>query len=402
NAAEGAYAPGLVGEVPTVASNRYWYAHRWWNAVGYEFETNTYSATSVTGVLNYADNLPFSLLSVDARGHTIETTSEKWDGDQDVYCWWAEPLGEEGYWESVSFPVASDESDEPSTGGNYTHDVATEYVYNAAVDYPSEFALTAGLVARVRVYAVYELLRTGEPAPRADFASTNEYEYTVPPGYPDPEGLKEYITDKGILLYSETRTAENPGYSFLSAASTFEYLSGVVGGDADGIVLQDYWDPSGQLVMDESKGRLDMFSGRAPTSRAFKTLRLSKIADLENPTNYPVRVSFGIRGPEGGGPLPEFGFETECAYEDEFRESGFLVRDPISTVFPEWAVYRLQFTSGYDHVLALGEYKDSVLGRELVMYPEVIVVVDWNFSHLAETPNSPEPYTPEWLRTNSP
>lgn len=34
--------------------------------------------------------------------------------------------------------------------------------------------------------------------------------------------------------------------------------------------------------------------------------------------------------------------------------------------------------------------------------PEVIVVVDWNFSHLAETPNSPEPYTPEWLRTNSP
>ena len=37
-----------------------------------------------------------------------------------------------------------------------------------------------------------------------------------------------------------------------------------------------------------------------------------------------------------------------------------------------------------------------------VYLTDFVVVVDWNFKHLVSTPYEPDPYTPEWLSTNSP
>jgi|GEM_PF-6075265 len=399
----------LTNAEPTLVATREWWAYNEWLTGASPYSTNTYSMNVVTGGVDYPLGV-ISLLSVNALWGETGWDAFSIEDSGTLYCWreYTEEAPD-GVWASSNFPSYSSSTPSEGACGHYMHKVRTTCITDAFIDYPSEFAILQGLVARVRVYAVFEVLRkyavAYEPEPYATYDVTNEACDVVEPplDYPDPEELMGLVSgETGYHEWSE-HIAANSGYSF-SSTDTLAKVGAVA---ANEVILSDYWPPHDSMALDESARRLDRFTttnapGGQARSRAFKTLRLTKIADVEAPTGYPIRVSVGVPGPETES-LAEFtDFDFSCVRTIEYLESGLKASwGAESSVFPEGSDYHTEFLLDYDRSQKT-PYEDSNLGRVMYMLEDVVVVVDWNFDHMGTTPYEPTPYTPEWLSTNAP
>lgn len=165
-------------------------------------------------------------------------------------------------------------------------------------------------------------------------------------------------------------------------------LAGVLSGAE--IVLSEFWDAPGAMSFNPGARLLDVFHpsvGGGKFARALKSLRLTKLVDVVKPKEYPIRVSLDFSGFAGFS-----GWDAETG----------------TTMTQTWRGESANFWDGCGYytapVMSFSSDTDEAksLSRDVKVYPSFVVVVDWNFKHLVSTPYEPDPYTPEWLSTNSP
>jgi hypothetical protein len=120
---------------------------------------------------------------------------------------------------------------------------------------------------------------------------------------------------------------------------------------------------------------------------------LTKLVDVANPTEYPIRVSLDFSGFTGFS-----GWDNETGKAAEATWNGASAEFTVDGVSGDLYAYYTAPIAAF-----IGEYEEAkVLSRDVKVYPSLVIVVDWNFKHLVPTPYEPDPYTPEWLSTNTP
>jgi hypothetical protein len=294
------------------------------------------------------------------------------------------------------------------TGGTYGHSVTTVGLTNLYTEYPSEFALTNGMVSRVRVYAVFDVGKfPGEEGPPYTV-------YAAP--YPSVESSLHGVTvdavgsadlERGRIdglpdmaeTNEHTRSVTNLGYPFTKRGDAGDF-TGLLGlaTDLPGLAVPDYWDAPAGMTVDDSAGgrRLDYFAGNS--AGPVKALRFTKVLDLSDPVSYPVRFSVNIGASVPDGQLLQFDdWDFTRTVDEEYLRRGFvLVENTYDMV-----------TFAQTH----GDFVTEELDAELKEFSRwltmaggmrVVVLVDWKFEHLVSPEFEPDPHTPEWLSINAP
>lgn len=284
-------------------------------------------------------------------------------------------------------------ADSYTTNSTLSRYLESRRVTGAYVDYPSAYAITNGYVSRVRVYLVYTAARGVVANP---FAATLGGVY--------PENWRN--TSWGIPIYgdefcdievvSET-PSEGTGsdVTTLSVSNTGEWF--FTDDDTDffglGIAAQGYNTPP-DLVLDETGRTLGQYSAAASgTSAGLAKVRVTLAADISNPTEYPVRFSFG---------------PTDPAFPESFDYTGEILGTNVLDIAGAWEFPADYGNSSCDYN-ALATMTDMTTTEALVLRQKstdrsvscsayVLVLVDWNFKHMnPANPYTPEPFVPAWL-----
>lgn len=368
------------GGSPTRWETREWYAQD-------EQGGFTESGSSTNGGAGtpafWSSSLPVRMIQADAESMSYSYVAK--DGANETTRW----EYTYGGWEeagSVVNPARATAYSDSSSAEEYE----VRSVMDAYVDYPSEFALTNRLVSRVRVYAAFDYKRNVRQRleRKTDWGSTS-YSVTNSPPPTWPSGLPDAVTDSTL-----STVPYNAGFMFTDVAPASE-LAGVLSGAE--IVLSEFWDAPGAMSFGSGTRLVDMFhpsvSGNGHgAARALKSLRLTKLVDVANPTEYPIRVSLDFSGFTGfSGWDNETGMAVTHIWNGEYAE--FFVS--------EYDYQYAYYTAPVADSISKNDERKS-LSRDVKVYPSLVIVVDWNFKHLVSTPYEPDPHTPEWLSTNSP
>lgn len=230
-------------------------------------------------------------------------------------------------------PHPTDRWSADDSGLYITH--TTELDAFLSPDYPSLYALTNGMIAKVRVFAVVRS-ETRFPGSWVNRVPCEDNHFT--------------ITDRH----------QGGDYS--------DFVDFMVWGFVVG--MANPWNPGVEIAAlpvssPSLSGHADYTAGHNQPGYA-----LQLVAEVDNPTgpipiqlggdsfNYPNLKSKSTRGWTEDDP---------DTYEEDY------------VWFEErWAAYATVYLTDF------------------------VVVVDWNFAHLTDTPYVPTPYTPEWLSTNTP
>lgn len=371
------------GGSPTRWETREWYDLDDWGSVT-ESGWSTNSGTGVPAFWSGGD--PVRLIQADAGSFLDHDTEE--NGETETVHWLYDFYGET--WEEVgSVTEPASASTNGASGAMEVYEVHS--ITDAYTDYPSEFALANGLVSRVRVYAAfdYEKQRRGRLTRPTDWGSCS-YSITNSPPPPSPswpEGLEDAISDYTIIV-----SPSDTGFTFNNTAPAGD-LAGALSGVE--IVLSEFWDAPEAMGFSASARTEDIFHhsiGGDRYVRSLKAMRLTKLVDVTDPTEYPIRVSLDFSGFEGFD-----GWDTETSETVEFLGSG-----EYASFYTDGANYNHAYYTGPISYFRSTQSESKMLGRDVSVCPLFVVVVDWNFKHLVSTPYEPDPYTPEWLSANSP
>lgn len=371
------------GGSPTRWETRGWYARDDWGGVT-ESGSSTNEGTGTPAF--WSSGLPVRMIQADAESYSYSDVEVRAANET---THWLYDYGK-GVWEEVG-RVSDPAWTDTTSGGGSDEQYEVHSVTDAYVDYPSEFALTNGLVSRVRVYAAFDYTRNVR-SPRLERATdlgSVSLSTTNSPPPTWPSGLPDAVWD-----YNLSTAPHSTGFMFSDVAPASE-LAGVLSGAE--IVLSEFWDAPGAMSFSPGARLVDVFhpsvGDGSRFARALKSLRLTKLVDVAKPKEYPIRVSLDFSGFAGFS-----GWDAETDTTMTQTWSG------------EYASFNVDgggYLNAYYTARAAASFSSDTdeaksLSRDVKVYPSFVVVVDWNFKHLVSAPYEPDPYTPEWLSTNSP
>lgn len=278
----------------------------------------------------------------------------------------------------------------------YTNSSSSAYmdassVAGAYTAYPSAYAITNGYVSRVRVYMIYTASR-GVVWPYATTLASIH-----PENWVNSDGVAYVIGDE----FCDTTGVTPTDGTWANASAVSVNNSGdwyVTDDESDffslGITLQDYNDPP-DLDLDvpvRTVGRTLIGSSYGPFGNGLAKVRVTLVADVANPTEYPIRFSFGPLAP---ALVTAFDYSGEVLDETEDDINGqweFPYTDDPGCDYTG-AVTMTDMITSHTYV-----YRRRSTERHLTCGKNVIVVVDWNFKHMnPANPYVPDPFVPAWL-----
>lgn len=256
-------------------------------------------------------------------------------------------------------------------------------VTDAYTDYPSRYAITNGYVSRVRVYAMYTASRGAYIPFAADVpgayegAGASESSVLEAPDLDGCDCNTGISPIDGARSVTRTVTASNSGDwgPFYDDEVDFFSL---------GVSVAGFAAPPA-LAFDAAGRTYDVPSGN---SAGKDVVRVTLLVDVSDPTEYPIRFSYG---PESLGIPDTYDYEGEVVCVETTSLSDYWRAGPGE--FSQWRASVENSTAAVTETIKL-----HTLSRSLECSSEIFVVVDWNFKHMnPANPYVPEPFVPAWL-----